>query len=199
MHNHLRTWFAALPEELRLGSESDSDDDADIARMQAMALQLAYDNIQIVLHRQAVFLPQPIEAPNQHSAASKDQLVESAIRTSLVPNSKTVLPISRSSHAAMHVAICIFTAGVVLSGLYLSGDFDSRSDELLSGLERIIAFFEHFPGQHFNLVAQSLHILQALQSKCHSSGGGRSQQGPVSDVTRSGKGKSLPIRHVLLC
>jgi len=54
-HQQLVEWHAALPDELRLSTVSDPNTPSGSVqstfRMQALALQLGYDNIMIVLHR----------------------------------------------------------------------------------------------------------------------------------------------------
>ena len=137
-----------------------------LIRKQALALQLAYDNIQIVLHRQSMFGLQLGDSSNTSATASTEQLVESALRTAQAPSNGAIIPMCQSSHAAMHAAICLFTTGVVLSALYLSRNVSSRFDELLPALERIILFFENFPGQHYHLTPQCLEILHKLRLKC---------------------------------
>lgn len=56
VHEKLRAWFVNLPKELKTTSEAGNNGVPDLVQLQALALQLAYDNVQIVLHRQAVFL-----------------------------------------------------------------------------------------------------------------------------------------------
>ncbi|KAI5365011.1 hypothetical protein Slin15195_G045490 [Septoria linicola] len=166
IHERLRAWTHNLPTELRLEPGATIASVSGLQHMQALALQLAYDNIHIVIHRQAVFASGPKKPLPLGNASSIEQLIESALRTADTTRSTAMLPICRSSHAAMHAGICLFTAGVVLSALQLANIVSDRRDELLSGLERIIAFFKEFPGQHYHLASQCLEILQAVQLKC---------------------------------
>lgn len=188
MRRELHAWLANIPNELRISSGTAEQAVSEIRPLQALALQLAYDNIQIVLHRQAVFgsRESAISLPGETEAI--EQLIESGLRTAHALESPATKPVCRSSHAAMHLGICAFTAGVVLSAVHLASIRHLRGDEIVSGLQRIVFFFEHFPGQHYQLVRQSLAILRPLLSKCAQSssreeGGQRLSPGTV----RSGK------------
>lgn len=188
VHKTLQGWFVSLPAELKMTSEAGNSAIPNTMEMQSLVLQLAYDNIQIVLHRQAVFGSQHSESSKEQAAASVQQLVESALRTASTPANAAILPICQSSHAAMHVAICLFTAGVILSAFHLAHDFRSQSDELLPGLERIISFFKSFPGQNYRLTTQCLEILQTLHLKCiHPPSDVDAAQRPVPEAARDGK------------
>lgn len=191
IHTQLRAWFDALPEDLRVSSGLHHDHKTNLVAQQSVALQLAYDNIQIVLHRQAVFVPRSSPTLTPDINASKTQLLESALRTAAVLSNTALLPICRSSHASMHVAICLFTSGVVLAALCLSHSQGNDTGKLLDGLDRIVNFYENFPGQHYNLVTQCLEVLRTLQLKCNSSVFSEHSQPELRpDVTRTGKSLS---------
>lgn len=179
----LQEWFANVAEDLKISGEKRTPN---LMQMQALALQLAYDNIQIVLHRQAVFGPKASLA-NPKADKSIEQLIESALRTARTPEDDAIVPICQYSHAAMHAGICLFTAGVVLSALTLAHRAQDQSKELLSALERIIRFFEHFPGQHYPLATQCLQILQNLYLKCQVSCSRAHPELDPSNTTRDGK------------
>lgn len=188
IHQRLRAWFSGLPDGLKVDFYMSNASPLSLVEMQALALQLAYDNIQVVLHRQAVFGVQQTERTQIRSTASVEQLVESALRTALAANHRAIIPICRSTHAAMHAGICLFTSGVVLSALYLANYTLSRFDELMPGLEGLIAFFRYFPGQHYQLATQSLHILLTLHDKClQSEADDRDGSERVSNTTRAGE------------
>lgn len=191
VHTQLCAWFANLPSELVVAQRDSIETRMELEEMQALALQMAYDNIQIVLHRQAVFVPRPSQASGSDSQndASIKQLVESALRTANVPDHKAIFSMCRSTHAAMHAAICLFTAGVVLSGLHLGHGAFRQENELLVALDRIISFFRIFPGEAYSLVPQCLQILETLQLRCNEIlRSDRSSTKEVgSDETRTGK------------
>lgn len=134
--------------------------------IQALVLQLARDNIQIVLHRYAVWGIQHSEWILSRNTFFVERVVVSALRTALAADHRAVIPICRSPHAAMHAGTCLFTCGVALSALYLAKFPLSRFDEQLSGLKAVIAFFSCFPWQRHHLATQSLQILLTLHDKC---------------------------------
>jgi hypothetical protein len=140
--------------------------------MQAIALQLVYDNLQIVLHRYAVYPTTDASPAPQQRDLSLRQLFNSGMRTASVLAFAPVDQICRSSHAVMHVGICSFSAGVILCALSLERNdvfSETERDEAFTGFGKIVSLFERFPGQNYGLAAQSLPILKALQSKMDAS------------------------------
>lgn len=135
--------------------------------MQALALQLTYDNIQIILHRSLAFgsgsssqESQSLHLPS--SALSREQLFQSALRTSNLKDYSHVLHACATTHAAMHVGICLFTAGVVLCSFAISEPLSATSEAAKNGVTNILRF-QHDPllNQHL-LSAQSVRILEDL-------------------------------------
>jgi hypothetical protein len=56
IHTQLSSWKSELPDKLRLETYKDNPNSKlRILKMQALALQLTYDNMQIILHRSAAF------------------------------------------------------------------------------------------------------------------------------------------------
>jgi hypothetical protein len=170
IHARLKAWYQTITGPLRWDLDDQPDEtQARVTQMQAIALHLAYDNLQIVLHRQAIFPKDPKPQTHTNRELSLSQLLESAIRTSKVSQYAATDYICRSSHAAMHVGICSFSAGVVLCAL-LAGPSDnmlSSSDTTAAstGLDQIISLFENFPAQSYRLAQESLQILKALRAK----------------------------------
>jgi hypothetical protein len=137
--------------------------------MQALALQLTYDNIQIILHRSLAFgsgsqVSNPDRSPDDlpRSALSRKQLFESALRTSQLNEYSHVLHACGKTHAAMHVGICLFTAGVVLCAFAISEPLSATSEAAKNGVMNILRF-QHDPilNEHL-LSAQSVKILEDL-------------------------------------
>lgn len=137
--------------------------------MQALALQLTYDNIQIILHRSLSFGSgsrvsntdySPDDLPK--SALSRKQLFQSALRTSELNDYSHVLHACGKTHAAMHVGICLFTAGVVLCAFAISEPLSATSEAAKNGVMNILRF-QHDPilNEHL-LSAQSVKILEDL-------------------------------------
>ncbi|OOQ86591.1 putative Zn(II)2Cys6 transcription factor [Penicillium brasilianum] len=171
IHAQLISWQTQLPENLRLERYKDksTQDTPSLLQMQALALQLTYDNIQIILHRSLAFgsgsrvsnadrLPDDLPK----SALSRKQLFQSALRTSELNDYSHVLHACGKTHAAMHVGICLFTAGVVLCAFAISEPLSATSEAAKNGVMNILRF-QHDPilNQHL-LSAQSVKILEDL-------------------------------------
>jgi hypothetical protein len=174
IHAKLKAWHDQVPPELRYDqfSAAAGNQQPVLIRMQAVALQLAYANLQIVLHRRAIHPQRDSSIPSNQRQESLGQLFSSAVHTADATAFDVTERMCRSSHAAMHVGICSFSAGVVLSALLVEREHVVASEEAqnkaLRSLESIIALFERFPGQQYRLATQSLAILKALRSKIDS-------------------------------
>lgn len=137
--------------------------------MQALALQLTYDNIQIILHRSLAFGSGPQVSNTDRSiddlprsALSRKQLFESALRTSELNDYSHVLHACGKTHAAMHVGICLFTAGVVLCAFAISEPLSATSEAAKNGVMNILRF-QHDPLLNEHLLStQSVKILEDL-------------------------------------
>ena len=130
VHHGLTDWYAGVPGLLKCSGDSPEFDTRPIlTQMQAIALQLAYDNLRMVLFRQAVFPKDSRENHQPHREESIRQLSESATRTAKISTFAATGLICRSSHAAMHVGICSFTAGVILCTLLTHQPDDQEQTE----------------------------------------------------------------------
>ncbi|OQU96371.1 Fungal specific transcription factor domain-containing protein isoform 2 [Cladophialophora immunda] len=117
VRRELTDWLASVPDRLKCSGDGPGFNGQPLqVQWQAIALQLAYDNLQMVLFRQAVFPKNLREGHDvrHHQADGIGQLSQSATRTASISTFAASRLICRSSHAAMHVAICSFTAGVIL-------------------------------------------------------------------------------------
>lgn len=196
IHDQLITWFADLPQELRLGGtfaetfvqEPNHSSIETTFRLQALALQLAYDNIQILLHRPLLsynndaLTPQKLSDPLVSETArrrldghrsgsgtpdspvtiftlSKNQCWESAYRTSTLSQHDTLLRKALETHAASYIGIHMFTAGTVLSIVALSRPLSSRAQVCKRAIARIIRV-SHLLSRRNKLCAQSKQILE---------------------------------------
>lgn len=166
LHNKLVVWYDSVPQTLKY----DDDDptvplQSPIIQMQALALQLAYDNLHIVLHKQAVFPREHIERRTDGHNSAK-QLLDSALRTSRVIQCKVIDQVCRSSHAAMHAAICSFSAAVILCALHRTSLEPGERGMALEGINQIVNFLQDFPTTSYPLTSQALRILIRLRRKC---------------------------------
>lgn len=170
-NQELISWYEDLPSELRYagnGSELSLDTGAFdgetkvVFDLQALALQLAYDNIQILLHRPLLQYPtithETTRPPgacsstsSKHSpdvrslspqenamlAKSKAQCLESALRTSEIRLS--TVEAAKHTHALSYIGIHMFTAGMVLSIVALSQPLSDAAHEAKSAIARIVS------------------------------------------------------------
>lgn len=173
INRRLLDWHKSVPPELRLSSfkthhMSRKEDPAlNIFRLQALTLQLTYDNIQLLLHRpllaysESPFRLSPSsrisgqtkqDSSTRNSNASvpeldgnantlrtsKEQCWESAMRTSKVSEIPTALVATAHTHGAAFAAIQTFTAGVMLAIFALSDPFSARATEAKQAIGRLI-------------------------------------------------------------
>ncbi|EWZ43511.1 hypothetical protein FOCG_00119 [Fusarium oxysporum f. sp. radicis-lycopersici 26381] len=191
----LESWFQSLPPELKHSSGSDSNlvmqQDQEppknnivrMFRLQAMTLQLAYDNIQILLHRPLLQLPIGSDSLQSiHSiitrargstanepdlsaidgtilSMSKAQCYKSAIRTACL--NVSIVQEARHTHAASYVGIQMFTAGMVLSIAALSAPLSSEAQQAKRAIGRIVSTMASI-GNETLLSAQSQQVLKQL-------------------------------------
>ncbi|KAH7257982.1 fungal-specific transcription factor domain-containing protein [Fusarium tricinctum] len=196
----LESWFQSLPPELKHPGDNISEfviqQDQDpvtintvrIFRLQAMALQLAYDNIQILLHRPLLQLPLGMCSPPQavHGmrrmdasnvkgktgnksnpcaidsatlALSKTQCYKSAVRTACL--NASIVEEARHTHAASYIGIQLFTAGMVLSIVALSAPLSSEAQQAKRAIGRIVSTTASI-GNKSLLSTQSQQILRRL-------------------------------------
>ena len=161
----LTVWFKSLPPELRMDKLPRKNEmvrfGTNTFTLQALALQIAYDNILILLHRpllaynlQEVADASPM-APSQmtnymasadgmedaryRTYNSQDKCWESAIRTSNLGRYRDCLVSARETHAAAFLGINLFTAGMVLCIVALSKPLSCNAQIAKQALGRIIA------------------------------------------------------------
>ena len=198
----LKTWFDSLPPELRhidpdqqgsttregVGRDASAERIAKIFRLQGLALQLAYDNVQILLHRPLLQLPnsahnlssmgQSTYNSEQLSSNGKDeglpdepgvdpailamsrtQCWESAKRTSSI--NLSIVKEASYTHAASYIGIQLFTAGVVLSIVALAAPLSPEAHQAKRYIGRIVSTSTSI-GKKTLLSAQSQHIMREL-------------------------------------
>ncbi|KIW67456.1 hypothetical protein PV04_06705 [Phialophora macrospora] len=192
----LSDFFSALPPELKLEDLFRNRDEKVTARtrpfmLQALALQIAYDNVQILLHRpllsqdlrnykthaelsdpdRVLYSPDQsnitnsIQLSSQHVhqilLASRDKCWESAIRSSKLGQYNQCLVSARDSHAAAFLGINLFTAGMVLCVVALSRPLSSEAQVAKQAVARIMSLSRFLSGKAL-LSAQTTKILKDL-------------------------------------
>ncbi|KAB8233898.1 Zn(II)2Cys6 transcription factor [Aspergillus alliaceus] len=171
IHSQLVTWEGQFPDILRLETYTNEDTSRppSLLQLAALALQLTYDNLRIILHRSVAFGDVGHEVDlakealgSEISNFSRQQLLESALRTSELYRYPHLLEACRRTHAVMHIGICLFTSGVVLCALALMEPLSVISQKAKAGIMRIIRLQrERVSSQHV-LSLQSVKILEDL-------------------------------------
>ncbi|KAF3361311.1 NAD-dependent deacetylase hst4 [Verticillium dahliae VDG1] len=169
IHTKMLQWRHELPKELQLASYAAQDEQSSLLQLQALNLQLTYDNLQIILHRTAAF-----ENDGQMNelrmtgggSTSLQQLLDSAMDTSELYRYSSALQASGRTHAAMHIGITLFTAGVVLCAICLSRPLTDMGNRAKTGVMHIIRMCRSAadsPTSSQHLISrQSLDILDSL-------------------------------------
>lgn len=192
IHKELVYFHNSLPPELKLEELCPTPDTPVTPEtrpfiLQALALQVAYDNVQILLHRpllsqdlqdfkekkifnseaQMNLAPgrRPSSPPsrNVHQVllSSRDHCWESAIRSSNLGKYQQCLRSARESHAAAFLGINLFTAGMVLCVIALSRPLSSQAQVAKQAVARIMALSRFLAGRVL-LSAQTNKILKDL-------------------------------------
>lgn len=165
----LRSWFQSLPPELKLEELyrqgiKDTPQRARVFMLQALALQLAYDNVMILLHRPS--LSQNIQSSTVASTedslssepasmatqspdqtyktrgallTSRDHCWESAIQSSDLGRYGQCLDYARETHAAAFLGINLFTASMVLCVFALSNPLSTQAQLAKQAVTRIMS------------------------------------------------------------
>lgn len=168
IHTELVSWKSKLPDKLRLETyKDDPSNESHILQMQALALQLTYDNLQIILHRRAAFgdserVFNSNEGATLDSSLSQQQLLESALRTSQLYRHVQLLQECRRTHAVMHIGICLFTSGVVLCAMALAYPLSTVSQKAKEGVMHILRLQQDSISSQHLLSVQSMQILRDL-------------------------------------
>ncbi|ETI21731.1 hypothetical protein G647_08078 [Cladophialophora carrionii CBS 160.54] len=162
----LLRWEKCVPRELRLkylkfdSAEKNVQQTARIFQLQALALQLSYDNIQLVLHRPLLTINRvprwPSDGPQVNvdggqgvavtSTEDLDSIIKtskyhcwvSSMSTSKIGEYSEILTTLQNTHGAAYVGIQSFTAGVVLGIFALSDPLSDQAHQAKRAVSRII-------------------------------------------------------------
>lgn len=169
----LSEWREALPNELRLDVAQASKEQPtstapqETLMLQALALQVAYDNILILLHRPLLHKTKPSEGPDRfrtpsplpfagqearagttpiasysilHTAndISTQKCLESALRSASICDLKHCLSIAKNTHALAYFGINLFTAGMILSTVALSRPLSLAAQQAKKAIRKIL-------------------------------------------------------------
>ncbi|EHK21825.1 uncharacterized protein TRIVIDRAFT_191907 [Trichoderma virens Gv29-8] len=167
IHQQLLQWRRELPESLRLENYDQDSEHISLLQMQALNLQITYNNLQIIFHRTTAFQYNDEEckfrSADTRNNASLQQLLESALDISELYKYSSTMHASRRTHADMHIGITLFTAGVVLCAICLSQPMTTMSSRAKTGVMHIIRMCRNGSSSNQHLVStQSLSILDSL-------------------------------------
>lgn len=165
-NQRLVEWEKCIPPELQLKCLKivpTSNKDRiifDQFRLQALVLQLSYDNIQLVLHRPLLTMNRISRGPsyaadvthavesdpltiskdelNGMIKASKYRCWVSSLRTSGIGDYADILVLSRNTHGAAYAGIQAFTSGVVLGIFALSDPLSDQAHQAKKAVSKII-------------------------------------------------------------
>lgn len=176
INSKLVEWFDQLPLELRLehnveldmGSLTSAEADVcQLFQLQALALQLAYDNIQIILHRPFIRCTRRLPAFSGLSVSdarrtSFEQCKHCARRTcSILPRYAKLLIVAQTTHAAAYIAIQNFTAGVTLAMVALSDPGSEQSCGAKRGVANSILLQKTLAASSI-VPSQTVRVLEGL-------------------------------------
>jgi hypothetical protein len=169
----LSKWREALPNELRLDLAHASKEQPasttlqETLMLQALALQVAYDNILILLHRPLLHKTKPSEGTDQfrtpsplpfagresrtgttpsasHSIlhtsndTSTQRCLDSALRSASICDLKHHLATAKNTHALAYFGINLFTAGMILSTVALSRPLSLAAQQAKKAIRKIL-------------------------------------------------------------
>ncbi|KAK9320488.1 fungal-specific transcription factor domain-containing protein [Lipomyces orientalis] len=192
INQRLSVWREQVPPNLRFNFDCDIQQNAPLRRrahqLQALALQLTYDNILIILHRpvlvqqiDSLCRAMPVQAndANAHmssqggpspsipeivdnistSVTSSQQWWNAAVRTSGVTTLPNTTQLATDSHLVAFLAIILFNAAIVMVVCALSDPLSDRAQEAKRNITRIFRL-EEFLGKQSTLSRQSSIVLQ---------------------------------------
>ncbi|UKZ94630.1 uncharacterized protein TrAFT101_009485 [Trichoderma asperellum] len=167
IHQQLLQWRKNLPESLQLQNYDQGSEHISLLQMQALNLQLTYDNLQIILHRTAAFQyndkERKVRSCSTINNPSLQQLLDSAMDISELYKYSSTLHASRRTHADMHIGMTLFTAGVVLCAICLSQPMTTMGSRAKTGVMHIIRMCRNAASAKQHLIStQSLSILDSL-------------------------------------
>ncbi|KAJ9603127.1 hypothetical protein H2200_012422 [Cladophialophora chaetospira] len=177
----MRDWQENLPTELNLEKKGDisltTPIEAKLHRLQALSLQLTYDNLMIVIHRplladQTQRRPHSGQQNYERSESSTStgsshhdsfqQCLTSALRISQIQQSnRNLLALARRTHLVSFIGMNLFTSSVVLFIRALSNTLSDIAQESKRGITRNLKMLKLLSGDG-SLSMQCSKILEDL-------------------------------------
>jgi hypothetical protein len=196
INERLLAWERSVPPELRLSSftptssEGPKDRVLETFQLQALALHLFYNNIQLLLHRPLLtytglsrqsrksqettsetMSSTPVFDSQTTYQSSKNQCWESAMQTTKISDYRSLLLAARSTPVAPYIGIQAFTAGAVLGLFALSSPLTSISLEAKRALGKLIKmpqsleFHSLVSDQCANILKELVHLILSEETR----------------------------------
>ncbi|EEY18670.1 predicted protein [Verticillium alfalfae VaMs.102] len=198
LHQRLLAWERSIPPELRAESHPpntiEDGEDAALKRIfaiQALTLQVSYDNVHILLFRPLISIggiPRSRVSTRANSPAlatqatfanvpsafiniAQQQCWTSATRTSEVAKRPDLLRLFQFGFPAIHVGVHAFSAGVMLGLLALLSPLSARGQESKRGIARIIqipkstSLRSHVWSQMTMVLTDLMHVIATEETK----------------------------------
>lgn len=159
----MREWQNKLPHDLSLDKLSDITPTSSTAekmhKLQALSLQLTYDNLMIIIHRplladqraslsrireRAQSQPRSgeVAAELQYATSGEDgnfkQCLDAALRVSRVQNKPELVRLAAETHLVAFLGMNLFTSSVVMSVCALSDPLSDTAQEAKRGITRTL-------------------------------------------------------------
>ncbi|OBT45169.1 hypothetical protein VE00_04357 [Pseudogymnoascus sp. WSF 3629] len=174
----LLKWQQDLPPHLSFDRLNDlttySSTEEKMHSLQALSLQLTYDNIMVVLHRpllagrgslQRSVAPETMSPISPFSDDMRDisfkRCLRSALRISNLQQKPNLLSLARTTHLVSFLGMNLFTASVVLFICALSDTLSDTAQEAKRGLKRTLQMQKSL-SNHASLSMQCTTILEDL-------------------------------------
>ena len=174
----LLEWHQDLPPHLSFDHLNDltaqSSPEEKMHALQALSLQLTYDNLVIVIHRPLLAgQGQPEQMPDGHGTSPGSQFSDdvrevgfkrclgSALRISNLQRKQNLFYLARSSHLVSFLGMNLFTASVVLFICALSDTLSDTAQEAKRGLKRTLQM-QKILSNHASLSLQCSMVLEDL-------------------------------------
>ncbi|OQE16219.1 hypothetical protein PENSTE_c025G01802 [Penicillium steckii] len=189
LDTRLREWRKEIPSALRPNTDTTSYSSAEemdhdigasgpkferhIYQLQALSLELTYENARILLHRPLLsykFVNKPdtqISPSSMPLSSNPIQLSSAACRDAALHTSNLgdspIFNLAADTYAATFIGIHTFTAGVMLCILTSIEPLSPESHESKMGLSRLMKMQTHLKSRtHSTLAAQGLEIIERL-------------------------------------
>lgn len=184
--HRMRDWETNLPSHLNLDKVGDLTPKASLTdklhKLQALALQLTYDNLIIILHRILLLDQGPgggqlgenagnppgrnQQGPEYRSSASQNDpdlkaCLESALRLSRVQAKPELVKSAAESHLVAFLGMNLFTSSMILSLCALSDPLSDTAQEAKRGITRTL-LIQKTLSQRTSLSSQSSVILEDI-------------------------------------